>query len=117
MPRFLTMIKLDEQEFTGPPSDDIIAEMTKLLDEMRQSGVLLDDSGLKSTAESQRVHLSGGKTTTTDGPFTETKEMVGGYLMLQAKDREEAVEWARRFLLVHGDQWNITCEVRELVAG
>lgn len=53
---------------------------------------------------------------TTDGPFSESKEVIGGYAVLEAKDREEAIELTERFLPIHGDEWDIECEVRPLVA-
>jgi hypothetical protein len=61
-----------------------------------------------------RVRQEGGKITVTDGPFTETKEVIGGYAILQAKDMAEAVEWTRRFAAVHEDEFDITCEVRQI---
>jgi hypothetical protein len=60
------------------------------------------------------VRLRGGKISTVDGPFTETKEVIGGYAVLEASSKEEAIELTRRFLRVHGDEWDIECEVREL---
>jgi hypothetical protein len=60
------------------------------------------------------VRLRGGKLSTIDGPFTETKEVIGGYAILEAKSKEEAVELTRRFLKVHGDEWDLECEVRQL---
>jgi len=61
-----------------------------------------------------RVRLRGGKLSTIDGPFTETKEVIGGYAILEAKSKEEAIEQARRFLRVHGYEWDLECEVRQL---
>jgi hypothetical protein len=60
------------------------------------------------------VRLRGGKLSTIDGPFTETKEVIGGYAMLEAKSKEEAIEHTRRFLMVHGEEWDLECEVRQL---
>jgi hypothetical protein len=61
-----------------------------------------------------RVRLSGGRTRVVDGPFTETKEVVGGYAMLEAASMEEAIALTRRFLMVHGDEWELECEVRQV---
>ena len=60
------------------------------------------------------MRLRGGKLSTIDGPFTETKEVIGGYAILEAKSKEEAIEHTRRFLEVHGDEWDLECEVRQL---
>jgi hypothetical protein len=61
-----------------------------------------------------RVRLRRGKLSMSDGPFVETKEVIGGYAILEAKSKEEAIELTRRFLDVHGDEWDIECEVRQL---
>jgi hypothetical protein len=61
-----------------------------------------------------RVRLRGGKLSTIDGPFTEAKEVVGGYAILEAKSMREAIELTKRFLRIHGDEWDIECEVRQL---
>ncbi|HSX64804.1 MAG TPA: YciI family protein [Pseudoxanthomonas sp.] len=111
--RFLSMIRLDEN--TGQvPSERLIAEMDRLLAEMREAGVLLDTAGLKPTAEGARVRLRGGKLMVTDGPFAESKEVIGGYAILQADSLQEAVALTQRFLQVHGDEWDLECEVRQI---
>jgi hypothetical protein len=61
-----------------------------------------------------RLRSNHGKLSMTEGPFTETKEVIGGYAILEAKSREEAIELTKRFLAVHGDEWNVECEVRPL---
>ena len=60
------------------------------------------------------MRLRGGKLSTTDGPFTETKEVIGGYAILEAQSMEEALALTRRFLRIHGEEWDIECEVRQL---
>lgn len=111
--RFLSMIRVNEN--TGMvPSEQLMADMDKLMQEMTQAGVLLDTAGLRPTSEGVRIRLSGGKLSVTDGPFTESKEVIGGYCLFQAKSREEAVEWGKRFLKIHGDGWDIECEVRQV---
>jgi len=111
--RFMSMVRVKEN--TGQqPSERLMNEMGKLIDEMTKSGVLLDTAGLRPTSEGVRVKLSGGRTSVVDGPFTESKEVVGGYAILNAASREEAIELTRRFLLVHGDEWELDCEVRQL---
>lgn len=111
--RFLSMIRIDEN--TGQvPDERLMTDMGKLIEEMTESGALVSTAGLRPTAEGVRVRLREGEISTTDGPFTETKEVIGGYAILEAASREEAVELTRRFLRVHGDEWDIECEVRQL---
>ena len=114
--RFLSMIRLDEK--TGKkPSEKLMQDMGVLMEEMTRSGQLIGTAGLRPTAEGIRVRLRNGKLTTTEGPFTETKEVIGGYAVLEAKSKEEAVELTQRFLRVHGDEWDLECEVRPLDDG
>ena len=111
--RFLSMIRIDET--TGQaPSEQLMQDMGRLIDELTRSGKLVSTAGLRPTAEGVRVRLRRGKLSTTDGPFTETKEVIGGYAVLEAASLEEAVELTKRFLRVHGDEWDIECEVRQL---
>ncbi|MFJ6573050.1 YciI family protein [Streptomyces sp. NPDC091292] len=118
MPRYLSLIRIDENNAPADgPSEALMQRMGELIEEMTKAGVLLDTGGLLPTSDGVRVHWEGGKTSVTDGPFTETKEVIGGYAMLQAKDRAEAVEWTKRFLQVHEPYWTVTCEVREVVEG
>src|SRR5678815_2516235 len=96
------------------PSERLIADMGKLMEEMTRAGVLLSTAGLRPTSEGVRVRLARGKLSTVDGPFAETKEVIGGFAILEAQSRREAIELTKRFLLVHGDEWDIECEVRQL---
>ena len=86
-----------------PPSQDEMAEMGKLIGDMIKAGVLLATDGLLPSSKGVRVRLGGGKFTVTDGPFTEAKELIGGYWIIQASSQEEAVEWARRCPAEDGD--------------
>ncbi|MEU6286496.1 YciI family protein [Streptomyces sp. NPDC005047] len=118
MPRYLSLIRIEENDtFSGGPSPELVQRMEKLMEEMTKAGVLLDTAGLTPTADGTRVHYEGGQLSVTDGPFTESKEVVGGYALLQAKDKAEAVEWTKRFLKVHEEHWTVTCEVRQLMEG
>jgi hypothetical protein len=111
--RFLSMIRLDEN--TGQvPSEQLMTDMGKLIDEMTRKGVLIHTAGLRPTREGARVRLRQGKLSTVDGPFTETKEVVGGFAILEAGSLREAIELTRQFLKIHGDTWDIECEVRPL---
>ncbi|AGP56093.1 MULTISPECIES: YciI family protein [Streptomyces] len=116
MPRYLSMIRVDEQNAPAEgPSPELMERMGELIEEMTKAGVMLDTAGLTPTSDGTRVTWSGGKISCTDGPFTESKEVIGGYALLQAKDKAEALEWTKRFLRVHEEFWTITCEVREVV--
>lgn len=118
MPRYLTMVRINESEVPAEgPSQELMERMGNLIEEMTKAGVLLDTAGLTPTAQGKRVTWSGGKITVTDGPFTESKEVVGGYALIQAKDDAEALEWTKRFLQVHEDHWNITSEIRQIAEG
>ena len=111
--RFISMIRIDET--TGQaPSEQLMSDMGMLIDELTRSGKLVSTAGLRPTSEGVRVRLSGGKLSVRDGPFAETKEVIGGYAILEAASKDEAVELTRRFLKVHGDEWSIECEVRQL---
>ena len=113
--RFLSMVRVNESN-GQQPSEQLIADMGLLIQEMTQAGVLVDTAGLRPSVEGARVRLSQGRTRVVDGPFTESKEVVGGYAILNADSREHAIELTKRFLLVHGDDWDIECEVRQLEA-
>jgi hypothetical protein len=111
--RYLSMIRVDES--TGQrPSEQLMNDMGKLMDEMMKEGKLIRTAGLRPTSQGFRVRLSDGKLSTTDGPFTESKEVIGGYAVIEAASRAEAIELTERFLRVHGDDWEIECEVRPL---
>ena len=111
--RYLSMIRIDEKS-GQMPSEQLMQDMGRLIEEMTRKGVLISTAGLRPTAEGVRVRLRGGTLSTTDGPFTETKEMIGGYAILEANSMEHAIELTKRFLRVHGDGWDIECEVRQL---
>ena len=107
--RFLAIYRTRE---TGvPPSPESMAAMGKLIEEMAKAGVLLATEGCLPSARGARVRISGGKFTVTDGPFSETKEVVGGFALFQVKSKEEAIEWTKRFLKLAGDGES---EIREI---
>jgi hypothetical protein len=91
------------------PSAEAVAAMMKYNEQLQKAGVLLALDGLHPPSTGARVTLAGGKAKVTDGPFTEAKEVVGGYWMIQVKSREEAIEWATR---CPGD--DCTIEVRQV---
>ena len=112
--RFLSLIRTHEN--TGKqPSERMMTEMGKLMIEMKQAGKLLDTAGLAPTANSKRVRLRGGRISVVDGPFAETKEVIGGFAMLDAASLDEAIALTERFVELHvADGWEIDCEVRQV---
>jgi hypothetical protein len=100
--RFLCLYKTAQPEGI-PPTPQEMAEMGALIDDMSKAGVVLSTEGCQPSANGARVRLSDGKFTVTDGPFTESKELVAGFALIQAKSLEEAIELTRRFLEVAGD--------------
>jgi hypothetical protein len=117
--RFMVMVKADNDYEAGfPPKPELLAAIGKLSDDMVKAGVLLESGGLLPSSKGARVRVSGGKISVTDGPFVETKELVGGYAILQAKSRDEAVELSKQFMEVHatvlGSSYDGECEIRQL---
>jgi hypothetical protein len=106
--RFLSIFKTTEKG--APTSQEEIDRMGKLIEEGTKAGWLLGTEGCLPGALGARVRRRGSRITVTDGPFTECKEIVGGFALLEAKSKEEAVELTRRFLSVAGDG---ECELRQ----
>jgi hypothetical protein len=77
-------------------AEKLIAEMAEYHEELVKAGALLDASGLQSGSKGWRIKYSGEKRSVVDGPFAETKELIGGYTLIQVKSREEAIEWTKR---------------------
>jgi len=107
--RFLSIYKTAER--SAPPTPEEMATMGKLIEDGMKGGSLLAVEGCMPSATGALIRLSNGKVTITDGPFTESKEVVGGLAILQANSREEAIESVRQFLNVAGDG---ECELRQL---
>src|SRR6187397_1944382 len=111
--RFISMIRIEEN--TGQvPSEQLMSDMGKLIEELTRAGRLISTAGLRPTSEGVRVRLRRGKLSTIDGPFVETKEVIGGYAILEAPSMDQAIVLTKRFLEVHGDDWDIDCELRQL---
>lgn len=85
------------------PPADLVAKMTKYNESLAKAGIVLGLDGLHPPVKGTRVKFAGGKPKTIDGPFTESKELIGGYWMIQVKSKEEAVEWAKRAPMLDGD--------------
>lgn len=118
MPRYLSLVRIDENNTpAGGPSPELAQRMGELIEEITKAGVMLDTAGLTPSAQGTRVHYEGGRLSVTDGPFTESKEVIGGYALMQCKDMAEAVEWTKRFLKIHEPEWTVSCEVREIAEG
>ena len=96
------------------PEEALIAAMAEYHEELVKAGALLDASGLQPTSKGWRIKYSGSKRTVIDGPFTEAKELIAGYTLIQVKSREEAMEWARRFPAPFGENEESEIEVRQL---
>jgi hypothetical protein len=107
--KFLSIYKAVERN--APPSQEEMAKMGKLVEEGMKAGWLLATEGCLPTALGARVRNSNGKVTVTDGPFTEAKEVVGGFAILRANSKEEAIQLARDFLQVVGEG---ECELRQI---
>jgi hypothetical protein len=111
--RFISMIRINENS-GQVPSEQLLTDMGKLMEELTGAGKLVSTAGLRPTSEGVRMRQRNGKLSTMDGPFTEGKEVIGGYAILEVTSKEEAVQLTRRFLQVHGHEWDLECEVREL---
>ena len=111
--RFLSMIRINEN-LGLQPSEQLMQDMGKLMDEMIKEGSLIRTGGLRPTREGVRVRLRNGQLSTVDGPFTESKDVIGGVAILEAPSKQAAIELTKRFLKVHGPEWNVECEVRPM---
>ncbi|MGH8626977.1 MAG: YciI family protein [Gammaproteobacteria bacterium] len=113
--RFMIMVKANKDTEAGViPEEKLIAAMATYHEALQKAGALLDASGLQPSSKGWRIKYSGGKRTVIDGPFTEAKELIAGYTLIQVKSKEEAIEWAKRFPNPHGEGANSEVEVRRL---
>ena len=115
--RFMFMVKGPENV---PPSPQLMAAIGGLAQEMAQKGALVDMGGLLPSARGAKIRLSSSKLTVVDGPFTEAKELVGGYAVFNVASKTEAVELGRRFMQIHADILGpghvLELEIREMEA-
>ncbi|MFZ0589350.1 MAG: YciI family protein [Bryobacteraceae bacterium] len=111
--KFLCLYKPAKPEDI-PPTEQEMAEMGQLIEKSMKSGMLLATEGCLPSAKGARVRLSQGKFTVTDGPFTEAKEVIGGFALIQAKSKEEATEFIKTFLKTAGDG---EVEIRQIFEG
>jgi len=113
--RFMIIVKATKDSEAGVmPEEKLLAEMASYHESLAKAGMLLDGSGLQPSSKGWRIRYSGGKRTVVDGPFVETKELVAGYTLIQAKSREEALEWTTRFPGPAGEGKDCEIEVRQL---
>ena len=115
--RYMMFIKHTEDYRNAEVPTSLYEEMGKFIEETTRSGNFVSGAGLQPSFAGTRVKLKGGKITVVDGPFTESKEIVGGYSIIDAKTREEAMTLARRFMELHLKHWPTfegECEVRPL---
>jgi len=116
--RFMGLLNADKDTEAGVlPDEKFLASMGAFFEEGVQSGVILSGEGLQPTSKGVRVRYSGSKRTVIDGPFTETKELIAGYVIIQVKSREEAIEWTKRFVLVDAPgrlDAESDCEIRPI---
>ena len=114
--RFMIIVKATKDSEAGvmPDDDKLFAEMATFHEELAKAGALLDASGLQPSSKGWRIKYSGSKRTLIDGPFAETKELIAGYTLIQAKSREEALAWTKRFPNPAVDGKEAEIEVRQL---
>ncbi len=116
--RFMTIVK--NAETLGQPPSALFAAMDRLRQEATAKGAMVGAGGLLPTAVGARARLAKGTITVTDGPFSEAKEVIGGFAIFDVKSRDEALGWTRRFLQVHTDhwpEWEGEVEVRQMFEG
>ena len=114
--RYLSIVRTSENQ--GPPPQALLDAMSQLIAASLKNGSMVETAGLAPTSAGVRVRIAGGRLNVTDGPFAETKEVVGGYAIIEARSRAEAIERARAFLQLHLEHWpgwQGECEVREMV--
>jgi hypothetical protein len=110
--RFMIIRKADKSTEAGVmPSEALLAAMLKYNEELMKAGVMLQGEGLQPSSKGFRVSTNSGKPTVVDGPFTETKELIAGFTMIQVRSREEAIEWVKRWPAEDGDA---VLEVRQV---
>jgi hypothetical protein len=113
--RFMMLVKSGENK--GLPPKELMDAIAKLAEDSNKAGTMIATGGLAPTSMSTRVRVSRGQLTTTDGPFTEAKEVVGGYAVFELKSKEEAIEGAKRFMelhKIHWPDWEGETEIRQI---
>ncbi len=117
--RFMSMIKFDESMPYGPPPAALFEAMAAFAQEGLVTGTLIEQGGLGPSSAGAIVSLANGSITVLDGPFTEAKELIGGYAVTEVRSKAEAVELGRRLLQIHLDNWpgwEGSCEIRQIMS-
>jgi len=117
--RFMMIVKGDKNYESGiPPSPELMAVIGKHTEEMMKAGVVLQNGGLLPSSQGAKVRAADGKVSVTDGPFTEAKELIGGFAIVEAKSKAEAIERATEFMQLHvkvlGTAYEGECEIRQM---
>ena len=113
---FMMIVKASKDCESGKTDiEQLPPPIRKFNDEMRKAGVLVELSRLHPSSKGARIKFSGGKHLVTDGPFAETKELIGGYWIIQVKSKEEAIEWAKRVPVPDGQDWEYEIEIRQFL--
>ena len=100
--RFMILVKANKDSEAGmKPDEEMLAVMAAFHEEMQKAGVLVDGNGLHPSAKGFRISTKGGRQVVTDGPFTESKELIAGYCIVQTASKAEAIDWAQRWLELH----------------
>lgn len=118
--KFMTLVKSTEGRRVGPPPPALVQGMAKLAEDAGKAGIAVQRGGLCDSSAGAMLRLSGGKLTVTDGPFSEAKEVVGGFAIYDVPSKADAVAWASRVLELHRQywpQWEGSCEVRQIMDG
>ena len=109
--RFMMLVKANKDSEAGaPPNPELMAAVAKLADEATARGVMVTAGGLLPSSQGVRIRAARGKTSVIDGPFAETKELVGGFAIFDLKSKEEAVESGRKFMQIHADILGVSYE-------
>ena len=110
--RFMVIVKANKDSEAGKmPSEEMLAKMAKFNEEMVKAGIMLDGAGLRPSSQGARIRFIGDKRSVIDGPFTETKELIAGYWIIQVKNQAEAIEWMKRCPKPHDEDCEI--EIRQ----
>ena len=113
--RYMIIVKASPESEAGVmPSEELLAEIAAYHEELAKAGVLLDGSGLQASSKGWKVRYRGDKRTVIDGPFTEAKDLIAGFTLIQVKSAEEAQEWSRRYPNPRGDNKDCEIEVRRM---
>ena len=113
--RVMVIVKASKESEAGQmPSEKLLTEMGKFNEELVKAGVMLAAEGLQASSKGARIKFSGAKRTVIDGPFTESKELIAGFWLIQVKSKEEAIEWASRSPNPHGVDQESEIEIRQV---